>query len=83
MAVADTANNRILWWANLQEGDGQLGWGPDRFAAGRGPRPAEFRRDGENHWSKVTDDSLCWSNGLSLSGDRLTIADSGNNRIVV
>jgi len=71
LAVADTANNRILLWdrsgpqANAVLG--QPGFGPN----------------GENHWSGVTRDSLCWPYGLSLSGDRLAITDSGNNRVMI
>jgi len=71
LAVADTANNRILLWdrpgprANAVLG--QPGFGPN----------------GENRWSRVTRDSLCWPYGLSLSGDRLAISDSGNNRVMI
>jgi hypothetical protein len=70
-AVADTANNRILLW--------------DR----PGPRPTAvlgqpgFGPNGENRWSGVTRDSLCWPYGLSLAGGLLAIADSGNNRVVI
>lgn len=75
-AVADTANNRILLWDSATVGSrgpaatavlGQPGFGPN----------------GENRWSGVTRDSLCWPYGISLSGDRLAVADSGNNRVVI
>ena len=43
---------------------------------------------GENRWSAVTPDSLCWPYGLSAApdpgyGQVLAIADSGNNRVVL
>ena len=39
--------------------------------------------NGENRWSKVEDDTLCWPYGLSLACDLLAVADSGNNRVVL
>ena len=73
LAVADTANNRILLWDTPDPGEaatsvlGQPGFGPN----------------GENRWSGVTRDSLCWPYGLALSGGLLAVADSGNNRVVL
>ncbi|MEE6140220.1 NHL repeat-containing protein [Mycobacterium sp. 050128] len=74
LAVADTANNRILLWDGVPTDD----------------RPADhvlaqptFESNGENRWSAVTHDSLCWPYGVWLRGDRLAVADSGNNRIVM
>lgn len=74
--VADTSNNRILEWH---------GW--PRTGAGV---PADtvlaqpdMDANGENRWKSVEDDSLCWPYGMTLAGDFLAIADSGNNRIVV
>lgn len=74
LAVADTANNRILLWdaADVRAGAASMVIGQPDFAA-----------NGENRWSGVTRDSLCWPYGLSLHGDRLAIADSGNNRVVI
>jgi hypothetical protein len=93
-AVADTANNRILLWdsatvasatgacdavlAGMRQPD--VGRGPDATAVLGQPG---FGPNGENRWSGVTRDSLCWPYGLSLAGDRLAIADSGNNRVVI
>jgi hypothetical protein len=71
LVIADTANNRVLLWDRP---------GP-RATAVLG-QPA-FGANGENHWSGVTRESLCWPYGLSLAGDRLAIADSGNNRVVI
>ncbi len=79
LAVADTANNRVLLW------DGVPAAGPD--GVGGAPQAVlgqpGFAANGENHWTGVTPDSLCWPYGLSLDGDLLAVADSGNNRVVL
>lgn len=76
LIVADTSNNRILIWH---------GW--PRAGAGV---PADtvlaqpdMDANGENRWQALEDDSLCWPYGMCLAGDRLAIADSGNNRVMV
>lgn len=76
LAVADTANNRILWWEHFSPDN--LNTAPDSVLG----QPS-FAANGENHWSSVTDDSLCWPYGISLVKERLAVADSGNNRIVL
>ena len=75
MAVADTANNRILLWDGLP--------GESGAPATRVLGQPTFAANGENRWDTVAADSLCWPYGLRLHGRRLAIADSGNNRIVV
>lgn len=76
LAVADTANNRVLIW-------------PEVPASGCGAAAAavlgqpDFDLHGENRWDSVTEDSLCWPYALCLAGDLLAIADSGNNRVVL
>ncbi|MBO0820755.1 MAG: hypothetical protein J2P26_07895, partial [Nocardiopsaceae bacterium] len=75
LAVADTANNRILLWDGLPSQDKRA---PSAVLA----QPS-FSANGENRWAGVTRDSLCWPYGLSLRGDRLAVADSGNNRIMI
>jgi len=76
MLVADTANNRVLAWEPVpRDGQGaaaKMVFGQD-----------DFDLHGENRWLAITDDSLCWPYGLSLCGDVLAIADSGNNRVVL
>lgn len=76
LAVADTANNRVLIWAGAPAGPASAVLGQDDFAT-----------SGENRWQAVTDDSLCWPYGLSATRDRertlLAVADSGNNRVTV
>ncbi|SHK45778.1 hypothetical protein SAMN05443637_106223 [Pseudonocardia thermophila] len=73
-AVADTANNRVLVWSDVP-------------ASGR---PAEhvlaqptFAANGENRWSAVAHDTLCWPYGLWVHDGVMAIADSGNNRVVL
>jgi hypothetical protein len=74
LAVADTANNRVLMWDGMPTGcraaDVVLG------------QPSA-QDNGENRWSGVAPDTLCWPYGVSLHGDRLAVADSGNNRVAI
>ncbi|MEI7716116.1 MAG: NHL repeat-containing protein [Mycobacterium sp.] len=74
LAVADTANNRILLWDGMPD----VGRPADHVLA----QPT-FGANGENRWDAVTHDSLCWPYGLWLHGDLLAIADSGNNRVMM
>jgi hypothetical protein len=81
LAVADTANNRVLVW--------RLPIDRERFApAGAVVGQPNFRANGENHWKAVTAETLCWPYGTCLhrtgnGGLRLAVADSGNNRVMV
>lgn len=76
LAVADTANNRVLLWDRL----------PLAYPA---PPPDQvmgqdsFEGNGENRWKAVTSETLCWPYGIWLHGDKLAIADSGNNRVMI
>ena len=36
----------------------------------------------DGSWTSVQRDTLCWPYGLSMRGDTLAVADSGNNRVV-
>jgi hypothetical protein len=74
LAIADTANNRILLW----DGVPRDGRSADHVLA-----QPDFGSNGENRWTSVQRDTLCWPYGISLSGDRLAVADSGNNRVVI
>jgi len=76
LAVADTANNRILLWDGMPEGP--IGRGADWVLA-----QPDFGANGENRWTSVQHDTLCWPYGLSLHGDTLVVADSGNNRVML
>ena len=74
LAVADTADNRILVWDRVPE-DGRPA---DHVLA----QPT-FAANGENRWSSVQRDTLSWPYGISMHGDRLAVADSGNNRVLM
>jgi hypothetical protein len=75
LAVADTANGRVLLYERpsergTAEADGVLG-------------QTDFGASGDNAWKAVTPESLCWPYGLHLHRGRLAIADSGNNRATI
>lgn len=74
LAIADTANNRILLWDEMPTG----GRAADHVLG----QPT-FAANGENRWSGVGRDTLCWPYGIALHGDRLAVADSGNNRVML
>lgn len=76
LAVADTANNRILLWDGMP--GGPVARGADYVLA-----QPDFGSNGENRWTAVQRDTLCWPYGLSLCGDMLAVADSGNNRVML
>jgi hypothetical protein len=75
LVVADTSNNRILRWYDAPRSG--VGGPADEVLA-----QPDMDANGENRWDAVLDDSLCWPYGLSLAGDLLAVADSGNNRVV-
>jgi hypothetical protein len=82
LIAADTANNRVLAW-RAAAAVGGPGAAADVVLGQHGFDPA-----GENRWSAVTPDSLCWPYGLSAAvdarlGEVLAVADSGNNRVVL
>jgi hypothetical protein len=74
LAIADTANNRVLLWDEFPLDDGVA----DVVLA-----QPDFGAAGENRWDAVAADTLCWPYGLARWGDELAIADSGNNRVVL
>lgn len=76
LVVADTSNNRVLVWHGVPRAG--AGLPADTVLA-----QPDMDANGENRWSAVTEDSLCWPYGLSLAGDLLAIADSGNNRVML
>ncbi len=69
LLVADTANSRLLGW---RRGQSRAGW---LYAQ------HDFSHAGDNRWQAPAPDSLCWPYGLSLDGDHLLVADTGNNRV--
>lgn len=76
LAVADTANNRVLIWRQAPREGAFL---PADDVLGQ----PGFDAGGENRWQAVAHDTLCWPYGIHLHKDRLAIADSGNNRVML
>lgn len=74
LAVADTANNRVLIWETVPT-DGRCA---DAVLA----QPT-FSANGENRWRSVERDTLCWPYGLRMRGNLIAVVDSGNNRVVI
>jgi hypothetical protein len=75
LAIADTANNRVLFWESAPTESGA----PAEEVMGQ----SDFASNGENQWKKLTRDTLCWPYGVHASGDGIAIADSGNNRVMI
>jgi hypothetical protein len=75
LVVADTCNSRLLAWPLSDLGSARPAtqvWGqPD------------FHSRGDNAWEAAGAASLCWPYGLSACGNRLGIADTGNNRVQI
>jgi hypothetical protein len=76
LAVADTANNRVLFWRNPPA---KGCFHPAEAVIGQ----PDFAANGENRWQAVGRDTLCWPYGLHLHHNLLAIADSGNNRVMI
>jgi hypothetical protein len=76
LAVADTANNRVLLW---QHAPRKGAFHPADAVIGQ----SDFNGNGENNWRAVTHETLCWPYGLCLHRNLLAIADSGNNRVML
>jgi hypothetical protein len=77
LAVADTSNNRVLLWDHFPE-PGSAGAPADHVLG-----QPDMGANGENRWSAVVADSLCWPYGIHWHGRHLALADSGNNRVTV
>ena len=75
VAVADTANNRVLLWEQAPR--------KNTVAADHVLAQSDFAANGENRWDAVGADTLCWPYGICVHGGRLAVADSGNNRVVI
>jgi NHL repeat len=76
LAVADTSNSRILLYPKLPR---KGAFHPASYVIGQ----ADFEGMGENRWQAVTAESLCWPYGIWFHQNRLAIADSGNNRVII
>ena len=77
LAIADTANNRVLLWRGLPK-NGDI-FRPADAVAGQ----IDFEGNGENRWKSVERDTLCWVYGIALHNNKLAVADSGNNRVMI
>lgn len=76
LAVADTANNRVLFW--------RIPLASDTYAAAADVvGQVDFASNGENRWQSVSKHTLCWPYGISFHQGMLAIADSGNNRVML
>jgi hypothetical protein len=76
LAVADTANNRVLFWNDLPRSGAGI-------AANEVIGQIDFLGNGENRWKSIQPDTLCWPYGLALFEETLVVADSGNNRVML
>lgn len=74
LAVADTANNRILLWDKIPSSSA-----PAQHVLGQ----PHFDVHGENQWKAITHETFCWPYGIWLHSGRLAVADSGNNRVTL
>jgi hypothetical protein len=75
VAVADTANSRLIGYDS-----GRLAIGSEAVCL-TGQR--HFTDKGDNRWGPIRRDSLCWPYGITASGNRMVVADSGNNRVLL
>lgn len=71
LVIADTANSRML------------GWSANAASADRLSGQPDFASKGDNGWGVPGRDTLCWPYGVSLAGNVVAIADSGNNRVLI
>lgn len=76
LAVADTANNRVLFW-RLPFGETCYSNAFDVIGQ------ADFSGNGDNRWESVNEHTLCWPYGICFHQGLLAIADSGNNRVMI
>ena len=70
--------------------DGPVSRGADGVDGGTVCRGADyvlaqpdFASNGENRWTSVQHNTLCWPYGMSMRGDTLAVSDSGNNRVML
>ncbi len=78
--VADTSNNRIGVIHDVADRLRRESQGAGFDAVLGQP---DMNGNGENRWDRVQADTLCWPYGLATHRDRLAVADSGNNRVMI
>lgn len=78
--IGDTSNNRV---GVVDDPATTCAAAPCGAALDRVLGQPSFDVNGENRWDRVEHDTLCWPYGLSFYDDRLAVADSGNNRVMI
>ncbi len=73
LIATDTASSRLIAFS-----EAATGAAADRLTGQR-----DFASKGDNGWGVPRRDSLCWPYGLSVRGDTVAVADSGNNRVML
>lgn len=73
--VADTGNRRVLKWNRIPESNGT----PADLVLGQD----DFETRDENGGRVPGAAGMRWPHGVAIDGDRLFVADAGNNRIMV
>jgi NHL repeat len=73
--VADTGNRRVLMWNGLPEIDGE----PAHRVLGQ----RDFDCRDENGGGEPSPTSMRWPHGIAIWGQRLCVADAGNNRVMI
>jgi hypothetical protein len=73
LIVADTANSRLLEFAQFHMG------APAERLAGQ----FTFNKKGDNRWGAPARANLCWPYSVAACENALAIADSGNNRVLL
>lgn len=73
--VSDSDNRRVLIWKGVPHSNNQ----PADLVLGQ----ATFEDNDENAGGEPTSMSMCWPHSVALWGDRICVADAGNNRIMV
>ncbi len=73
--VADTGNRRVLMWNQIPTGSGLA---PDLVLG-----QTDFKTRDENGGNAPGAMSMRWPHGMAIAGDRLLVADAGNNRVMV
>ncbi len=75
LAVADTANNRVLFW---EAGESSIATDATDLIG-----QPDFASNGENQWLSISKETLCWPYGVCFHNGKLAVADSGNNRVTL
>lgn len=75
LAVADAWNHRVLIWRTPPQRDNQ----PADIVLGQ----SDFTGCRANRGGEAGPDTLNWSYGVTIAGERLLVADTGNRRVLV